>query len=205
MVMQVGDVESLERKLNELRALYDNYFAGLEKREPMRQREDFTRSLRDLAVEKRTTQLAFRYTNLRARYATFEAHWNRICKQIEEGTYKRDKQRAAKLNAPEIKAADAATVAPHPIAAAADTLQLAKPAAAKPAGATPASQDLRKLYDSYAAIRQKNKEGNVSYDSMAASIQKQVPQILERYKCKSVEFRVVEKDGKAVLKAFPVH
>jgi len=189
-------VEALEQKLNELRVLYDNYFAGLEKREPIRQREELTRQLRSLSIEKRTTQLAFRYTNLRARYATFEAHWNRLCKQIEEGTYKRDKLRAARLMASEASA-EAKQALAAPSATTATT-------AAKP-GASAARQDLRKLYESYAAIRQKNKEGKVSYDAMAASIQKQVPQILERYKCKSVEFRVVEKDGKAVLKAFPVH
>jgi hypothetical protein len=185
--MQAGDVEMLERKLGELRVLYDNYFAGLERREPLRQRDDFAKKLRELATDKRTTQLAFRYSNLRARYATFEAHWNRIAKQIEEGTYKRDKQRAARLAAPEANAP--------------------APAPAAPPGPTPtvAAQDMRQLYESYAAIRQKNKEAQVSYDAMVGSLRKQVPQIIERYKCKSVEFRVVEKDGKAVLKAFPIH
>src|SRR5262249_34331890 len=159
-------------QLAELRALYDNYFAGLERREPLRQREIFARALRDLQIEKRTTQISFRFSNLRARFATFEQHWNRIAKQIEEGTYKRDRQRAAKL--------------PSAPAAAPAEIPAATPAA--PAGG---GQDLRRLYDNYAALRAKNQEAQVSYDAMVKSIQKQVPQIIERYKCKSVEFRVV--------------
>ena len=39
--------------------------------------------------------------------------------------------------------------------------------------------------------------------SVAANLRKQVPELLKQHNAKSVEFKVVIKDGKAVLKAVP--
>jgi hypothetical protein len=43
----------------------------------------------------------------------------------------------------------------------------------------------------------------MSFDSVAASLRKQVPELMKQHNAKSVEFKVVIKDGKAVLKAVP--
>jgi hypothetical protein len=43
----------------------------------------------------------------------------------------------------------------------------------------------------------------MSYDSIAASLRKQVPELMKQHGAKAVEFKVVIKDGKAVLKAVP--
>jgi hypothetical protein len=43
----------------------------------------------------------------------------------------------------------------------------------------------------------------MSYDSVAASLRKQVPELMKQHGAKSVEFKVIIKDGKAVLKAVP--
>ena len=39
---------------------------------------------------------------------------------------------------------------------------------------------------------------------MASRIRQQVPQLLEKHKAKNIEFKVVIKGGKAVLKAVPL-
>ncbi len=185
--MRVEDIEALEKQVNALRAMYDNYFAGLEKREPRKKRDDITKQLRHVVIDGggRSTQVAFRVNNLRARFATFEAHWDRVTRQIEEGTYKRDMQRAKKI----LEAKDEAGTATE---------------AGTAAGAGTGTDTYRKLYDNYISARAKNKESQPSFEAMVASIEKQVPAIKERFKCNSVEFRVVEKDGKAILKAFPI-
>jgi hypothetical protein len=64
---------------------------------------------------------------------------------------------------------------------------------------------LKTVYDAYVAAKRRNKEdtSKMSYDSIAASLRKQVPELMKQHGAKAVEFKVVIKDGKAVLKAVP--
>ncbi|WP_375769927.1 hypothetical protein NR798_03290 [Archangium gephyra] len=90
----------------------------------------------------------------------------------------------------------------------------ARPPAAKPAGARPpvaasgaglSDDKLKSVYDAYVAAKRQNKEdtSKMNYDSIAATLRKQVPELMKQHNAKSVEFKVVIKDGKAVLKAVP--
>ena len=64
---------------------------------------------------------------------------------------------------------------------------------------------MRKLYDQYVAAKRSCNEdvSRISYDVVASTVSKQIPEIMTRFKAKSVEFKVEVKDGKAVLKAVP--
>ncbi|MFY0583280.1 MXAN_5187 C-terminal domain-containing protein [Cystobacter fuscus] len=81
--------------------------------------------------------------------------------------------------------------------------------AARPAAASGSSDlsdaRLKSVYDAYVAAKRNNKEdtSKMSYDSVAASLRKQVPELMKQHKASAVEFKVVIKDGKAVLKAVP--
>jgi hypothetical protein len=90
----------------------------------------------------------------------------------------------------------------------------AKPAASpssppKPAGAPASGQlsddKLKAVYDAYVTAKRRNQEdtSKMSYESVAANLRKQVPELLKQHNAKSVEFKVVIKDGKATLKAVP--
>ncbi len=89
----------------------------------------------------------------------------------------------------------------------------ARPPAARPAprpasasGSSDLSDDkLKSVYNAYVAAKRNNKEdtSKMSYDSIAATLRKQVPELMKQHGAKSVEFKVVIKDGKAVLKAVP--
>lgn len=84
-----------EVKLARLRALYEQYFQGIEKLEPHVARKDMDRSVELLRKSlPRNTALRFRMQQLAARYGTYITYWQRISRQIEEGTYKRDILRA---------------------------------------------------------------------------------------------------------------
>jgi hypothetical protein len=88
-------VEELEVRVERLRALYDQYFMGIEKLEPAVPRKDVERRLYVLRrTQIRNTSLRFRFQNVLLRYNTYQTYWMRICRQIEEGTYKRDVRRA---------------------------------------------------------------------------------------------------------------
>jgi hypothetical protein len=95
-----------------------------------------------------------------------------------------------------------AKVAPRPAAPAAPPPQRPPPAA--PSG-MPAEAQLRQLYDTYVAAKKRCNEDvtRLSYDAVAKSVAKQVPELMAKHKAKSVEFKVVIRDGKAVLKAVP--
>ena len=43
----------------------------------------------------------------------------------------------------------------------------------------------------------------ISFETVASRIRAQVPQLMEKHKAKNIEFKVVIKGGKAILKAIP--
>ncbi|MFO0675079.1 MAG: hypothetical protein U0169_00965 [Polyangiaceae bacterium] len=88
-------VNELETRLDRLRALYDQYFSGIEKLEPSVPRKDVDRRFDQLRREQiRNTALRFRFQMLVQKYNTYQSYWLRISRQIENGTYKRDVERA---------------------------------------------------------------------------------------------------------------
>jgi hypothetical protein len=88
-------VEELEIAIDRLRSLYDQYFMGIEKLEPSVPRKDVERRVYALRKEQiRNTALRFRFHMILQRYNTFQTHWQRICREIESGTYKRHMFRA---------------------------------------------------------------------------------------------------------------
>ena len=90
-----AQVEDLEKKLDRLRAMYEQYFMGIEKIEPGVLRRDFERHLQALRRERcNNTAQRFRFQVLLQRYTTLTAYWQRICRAIEEGTYEPHIQRA---------------------------------------------------------------------------------------------------------------
>jgi uncharacterized protein YajQ (UPF0234 family) len=64
---------------------------------------------------------------------------------------------------------------------------------------------MRTLYDAYVAAKRSCKEdvSRLSYEAVANTVSKQLPELMTRYRAKSVEFKVEVKDGRAVLKAIP--
>jgi len=64
---------------------------------------------------------------------------------------------------------------------------------------------MRALYDAYVDAKRRCKEdtSKLTYDALAKTVAKQIPEIMSKYKAKTVEFKVVIKEGKAILKAVP--
>jgi hypothetical protein len=79
-----------------------------------------------------------------------------------------------------------------------------KPAAAPSSGQL-SDDKLKAVYDAYVTAKRRNQEdtSKMSFESVAANLRKQVPELLKQHNAKSVEFKVVIKDGKATLKAVP--
>ncbi len=97
--MKSGEVDALlnelERKMQRLRSLYEQYFMGIERIPPKTARKEVFRLIRhcdNLYI--RNTAQKFRMRSLVQRFNSYKAYWNRVEKQIEEGTYERDIRRA---------------------------------------------------------------------------------------------------------------
>jgi hypothetical protein len=146
-------LEELESRLERLRSLYEQYFLGIEKVEPTVPRKDVDRRVWILRRERiRNTAKRFKLQTIIQRYNTFQQYWQRICREIENGTYKRHLLRAEKMfgfqpltiaarrragayRRPEGNTAEevAAVVAPAPaLAAVANAAALPKPAEPAP-------------------------------------------------------------------------
>lgn len=90
-------LEELETRLERLRALYEQYFMGIERIEPQIARKDVDRRIYVLRREKiRNTAKRFKLQTIIQRYNTFQQYWQRICREIENGTYKRHLVKAEK-------------------------------------------------------------------------------------------------------------
>ncbi|HEY3816486.1 MAG TPA: MXAN_5187 C-terminal domain-containing protein [Polyangiaceae bacterium] len=88
-------VGELELAVDRVRSLYEQYFMGIEKLEPTVPRKDVDRRIHILRKEQiRNTAQRFRFQMILQRYNTYQTHWQRICREIENGTYKRHVIRA---------------------------------------------------------------------------------------------------------------
>jgi hypothetical protein len=80
---------------------------------------------------------------------------------------------------------------------------LASAAGAVPGGLT--DQKIKAIYEAYVMAKKRCGEDtrSLTLDAVASSLKKQVPELMKQHKARSVEFKVVIKDGRAVLRALP--
>src|SRR5512138_1567429 len=72
-------LDKLEQKVDRLKVLYDQYFMGIEKVEPLVPRKEVNRTILNLAkIQIRNTGLRFRYRTLVQRFNVHITYWNRI-------------------------------------------------------------------------------------------------------------------------------
>jgi hypothetical protein len=220
------ELDSVEADLHALRGQYEQYFLGMEKRPPVRAHEAYRKRLAALkTVPSRNASLSFRIQSLQASTATYERLWARTIHEIEDGTYRRDvykARRRRKNSSPEQPAAarpgaESAAQAPSGPGASAKSGPAAPAEPASPAGAPtihiagtappePLSENrLRSVYRAYVEAKRRCNEDTtrLSFDAVAASLKRQVPELLERHNARDVEYRVFVKDGKAILRAVP--
>jgi len=184
------DLGELDEALTNLQVLYEKYFLGIDRRPPEQERKRVSNKMRELRTTMvRNTALKFRINTMFAKLISFERVWDRTLREIEEGTYKRDVFKA-KLHMRERDGKK-------------------KDGRAGPAHSQQAPEitepQLRKLYDTYLVARKRCGEPTegISFESVATRIRAQVPQLMEKHKARNIEFKVVIKGGKAVLKAIP--
>ncbi len=85
----------LSTRLERVRALYEQYFMGIERTEPNIPRKDLDRRVEALRkVPFQNTAKRFKFQTLVQRYTSLQQYWYRTCRDIENGTYRKHLQRA---------------------------------------------------------------------------------------------------------------
>jgi hypothetical protein len=80
----------LANKIERLKTLYEQYFMGIEKIEPQVPRKEVTRVLLNLQQQYiRNTALRFRFNTMLQKWNIYLTYWNRVLREIENGTYVR--------------------------------------------------------------------------------------------------------------------
>ncbi|MHB8057351.1 MAG: MXAN_5187 C-terminal domain-containing protein [Desulfuromonadaceae bacterium] len=176
------DIILLDQKLNQLVIRYEQYFIGLEKREPLQLLAEVEKMVRRYSgVQINNTMYKHRLNMLVARLNTYREHWNRILRLMEEGRYSRDRfisdLHLRQKNKPGREAQDSALVT--------------------------AEADIDRLVHEF---REARKACNlpvekITRELVAASIEKQKPLLTAKLGTENIVFRVVIEDGKPKLKA----
>lgn len=176
------DVVILDQKMNELIKKYEQYFIGLEKREPLPLMGEVEKLVRRYTgVPINNTMYKHRFTMLVARLNTYREHWNRILKLMEEGRYSRDRfisdLHLRQKDKPEKQQAE---------------LSLA-----------PAEPDIDRLVNEFREARKACNlpTENITRELVAATIEKQKPLLAAKLGTDHLAFRVVIENGKPKLKA----
>lgn len=178
------EIELLDLKLRELITGYEQYFLGMEKREPLKLHDEVERLARKyVGVSITNTMLKFRYNSLVSRYNSYNQYWERTKRLIDEGKYSRDR---FKMELHERERAQ-------------------EQQASAPPTVAPVRNELDLIYRDYLAARKacNLSADNISIDLIRSAIEKNKNLIMDKYRCRGVEFRVVIEDGAPKIKARP--
>lgn len=176
------DIIFLESSIAELVVKYEQYFLGLEKREPLKLCEDVERFIRRYNTSTIiNTMFKFKFNTLVGKFNSYKQYWTRINRLIEEGKYSRDRFKMAR---------HLAENAPKPVV----DLQ---PRATE--------NSVESVFQSYLEARRQCNlpTDNINRENMVSVIEKQREALKNKHRCADVEFRVVIENGAPKLKARP--
>lgn len=85
-----AELQLIETDFKALEISYEQYFMGIERFEPAKERQILALRLRRmLNTHIPQTDLRFRLQNVNSRFQSYSAYWDRILRLIEEGRYQR--------------------------------------------------------------------------------------------------------------------
>jgi hypothetical protein len=182
-------LDDLERRMMLLKISYDKYFSGIELIEPMRERDDIKRTVRDLMqVAVTNTVQLHRFRTLKARSVSLDQYIQRNLVMIERGTHPKMRFRA---NLADQRRREGAALGRR---------RQASPEETRAREDAAYDTVIKTFID---ARKKAGAKGEVSMDAVREKLKKQVREVKSRYRVKSVVFKVVSEDGKVKLKAVP--
>ncbi len=171
------ELDEIQHEMKEVEVLYEQYFAGLERREPHNRRQILARRLRHFTNRKIVwTDLKFRYQGLATRFMTYGQYWDRILRLMDEGKYHRHLTKLANSKG--------------------------KESGATQANESAAQQEATKLHVELSKARQQcGLDGDgPSADKVAQFLATQREKIRAKYGDKPVQFSIDTSEGKPRIK-----
>jgi hypothetical protein len=87
-------LDALDKLVDRLRVMYEQYFLGMAKQAPSYLHTDAERKVRDLTqLQIRNTALRYRFATITQKFGAYNTYWRRTLREIEQGRYVRDLSR----------------------------------------------------------------------------------------------------------------
>jgi len=182
------EIELLDAKVARLKVEYEQYFARVLKREPVKLRDEIERTI--LAYGNKVinnTSTKFKLNSVVAKYTSYKQYWTRVLRAIDEGTYVRKAEGVP--DGPMAKA-------PPP------------PGPAARSSAAGKAADDKGVAEVYAKFIEARRECNepvegITMESMKKTMDQYRKKVEEQFKTSDFEFKVSIKDGHAKLSIKP--
>ena len=177
-------IRKLEQDIMKLKAAYDQYFAGIERRPPDKLADKVAREVRTLTSTVMTnTALRFRSQQAISRYNTYHQFWQRNLRELEEG--RKPKRRVS------------------PAAAAAIREEVSGGVYEVSTGDTNKA-DVDKLFNALMREYERVANGKIpDMEKVRSAIDHQTNAIREKYGSEKVAFKIQNDGGKVTIKAGP--
>ncbi len=186
-------LDELETAIFRLKVQYDKYFNGIDKLEPLRERDEVKHMIRSLLQDPiQSTIQRYRFRQLRARANIMDPldPCSQLAELIERGTHPKFTFRANLKERQEREMRE--------------RMERTRDAARERADRQRREDAaFRQIFDKYTEARNRCGQSDLEYESVRKALRQQVRNIKGRYKCQSVSFKVAIEDGKARLKAIP--
>jgi hypothetical protein len=174
------ELDRLEGAIEQLRIQYEQYFCDVFPQPPEKLRSEVLFMIRQLLKAPfKNSADRFRLRSITQRFQTYSTYWERVIKQREDGTYMKD---VFKVELRE---------------------RLQSELQNRNHLSNNAEKGIRGLYESYeTALKNAGKKpDNLNYDIFKKSLLKKVKELKEQQGVKKIQYKVVIKDGKVLLKA----
>lgn len=186
------EIDILDSKIARLKVEYEQYFARVLKREPVKLREEVDRTVLAYSTKLiNNTSVKFKLNAIVAKYNSYKQYWTRVLRAVEDGTYVRKAEGApdgpiAKVSKPVRAAAASGDFAP------------ARPKEEKDNGVS-------EIYAKYIEARKQCNETveGITPEALKKTIDQYRKKVEEQYKTSNVELNVSIKDGHAKLSITP--
>ena len=180
-------LDELDQSLKRLRMEYEQFFLGAMKREPQVLKGKVQKIIIRMVNEPpRNARQKFRFNTLNSRFQVYRQLWGRTMREMEAGTYKRDRFKA------QMRSQDAGEAQQDKAAAARGPRQ-------KPGKSSAIDQ----LHGALGSARKKTGEIGkvVSPEDLGRHVRKQMEAIRAKHGDVKVKFKVVIEDSQAKVKA----
>jgi hypothetical protein len=195
----------LEAKMAQLKNRYEQFFQGLERKPPSNDRDALHKELEMLRqISTKNTAVKFKLTSLFNRFLAYERLWMRTELDIEEGRYRRDLFKAKLRKKPDsVPSAEDVDMNDFEPDAPKRSSSQSLPGPKEGTGATLSDDRLKKIYEAYLLAKRECREDTdgLTFDRVAQRIRAQIPELVKQANGKSIDFKVVIRDGKAMLRA----